>query len=114
MANSNSSERDYSQDAKRRRNFNLSRSRLPVIIIVILMLYISFSLGSRFDQLYSMQQNLDAMQAEIKDIHNKNAGLYEKLERLQSNDYIEQEAREKLGLVKPGEARIVTIPTAEE
>ncbi|KAF1085819.1 cell division protein FtsB [Sporotomaculum syntrophicum] len=114
MANSNSFENEYSQEVKRRRSFNLSRSRIPVIIIVLLMLYISFSLGSRFDQLNAMQQNLDAMQAEIKDIHNKNAGLYEQLERLQSNDYIEQEAREKLGLVKPGEARIVTIPTNDE
>lgn len=114
MANSNSSKKEYSQDAKRRRSYNFSRSRLPVIIIFLLMLYISFSLGSRFDQLSSMQQNLDAMQAEIKDIHNKNAVLYEKLEKMQSNDYIEQEAREKLGLVKPGEARIVTIPTDEE
>jgi cell division protein FtsB/cell division protein DivIC len=114
MVNSNFSDGEFSQDAKRRRNFNLSRSKLPVIIIALFMLYISFSLGSRFDQLYAMQRNLDAMQTEIKDLHNKNAGLYEQLERLQSNDYIEQVAREKLGLVKPGEARIVTIPAEEE
>jgi len=114
MVNSNSSDGEFSQDAKRRRNFNLSRSKLPVIIIALFILYISFSLCSRFDQLYAMQRNLDAMQTEIKDLHNKNAELYEQLERLQSNDYIEQAAREKLGLVKPGEARIVTIPADED
>ncbi len=105
---------EFSQDAKRRRNFNLSRSKLPVIIIALLMLYISFSLGSRFDQLYAMQRDLNAMQTEIKDLHNKNTELYEQLERMQSNDYIEQVAREKLGLVKPGEARIVAVPADEE
>jgi len=111
MAIGDSSEREFNQDAKRRRSFKLTRSKLPVIIVTLLMLYISFSLGSRFDQLYAMQRNLDAMQTEIKDLRNKNAGLYEQLERLQSNDYIEQVAREKLGLVKPGEARIVTVPS---
>lgn len=114
MANSNYPEQEHNQETKRRRNFNLSRSRLPVIIIVVLLLYIAFSLGGRFDQLFAMQQNLDVMQAEVKDIHNKNAELYEQLEKIQSNDYIEQEAREKLGLVKPGEARIVTIPADGE
>jgi len=114
MDNSNSFEGNFRQGAKRRRNFNLSRSKLPVIVIVLLMLYISISLGSRFDQLYAMQRNLDAMQTEIEDLHNKNTGLYEQLESMESNDYIEQVAREKLGLVKPGEARIVTVPTSED
>ncbi|AGK99767.1 FtsB family cell division protein [Desulfoscipio gibsoniae] len=114
MSISDASRREPNQDTKRRRNFNFSRSKLPVIIIVLLMLYISFSLGSRFDQLYAMQRNLEDMQTEIKDLRDKNAGLYEQLERLQSDDYIEQVAREKLGLVKPGEARIVTVPPGSE
>jgi len=114
MDNSNSFEGNFRHVAKRRRNFNLSRSKLPVIIIALLMLYISITLGSRFDQLYAMQRNLDAMQTEIKDLHNKNTGLYEQLESMESNDYIEQVAREKLGLVKPGEARIVTVPASED
>lgn len=114
MAIGDSPQREFNQDAKPRRSFNFSRSKLPLVIVTLLMLYITFSLGSRFDQLYAMQRNLDAMQTEIKDLRSKNAGLYEQLEKLQSNDYIEQAAREKLGLVKPGEARIVTVPAGAQ
>lgn len=92
-----------------RRRFSMSRSKLPLLIITLLMLYISISLGTRFDQLNAMQQDLRAMQAEIKELRGKNAGLQDKLEKLQSSAYIEQVAREKLGLVKPGEARIVPV-----
>jgi len=94
---------------KNRRRFSMSRSKLPLLIITLLMLYISFSLGTRFDQLNAMQQDLRAMQAEIKELRGKNVGLQDKLEKLQSNAYIEQVAREKLGLVKPGEDRIVPV-----
>ncbi|WP_347489701.1 FtsB family cell division protein [Desulfoscipio sp. XC116] len=111
MAVSDVSRGESKQYVKRRRNFNFSRSKLPMIIITLLMLYICFSLGSRFDQLYAMQRNLDDMQAEIKDLREKNVGLYEQVKMLQSNDYIEQVAREKLGLVKEGEARIVPAPS---
>lgn len=103
-------QRELNKESKRRWSFNLSRSKIPVIVIVLLMLYISFSLGSRLDQLYNMQKNIEAMRAEIEDLRERNAALHEELERLQSNDYIEQVAREKLGLVKPGEARIVPVP----
>jgi len=72
------------------------------------------SFTSNLKQLGSVRENLDEMQAEIQVLRAKNAGLYEKLEQLESDDYVEQIAREKLGLVMPGETRIVTVPPAEE
>ncbi|WP_313885440.1 septum formation initiator family protein [Desulfallas sp. Bu1-1] len=102
---------NYHGDRRRRRvRFRFSRSKLPVIIFTLLLLYVSFSLGSRFDQLYAMQRDLQAIEAEIKEIKEKNTGLQRQLENLQSDAYIEQVAREKLGLVKPGESRIVPVP----
>lgn len=101
----------YHNKGKRegQRKFNFSRSKLPLVIIAFLMLYITFSLGSRFDQLYAMQRDLQSIQSEIKELRGENSGLQEKVEKLQSEAYIEQVAREKLGLVKQGEARIVPI-----
>lgn len=102
---------NYREDRwKRRVRFRLSRSKLPVVIFTLLLLYVSFSLVSRFDQLYAMQHDLQAMEMEIKEIREKNTGLQKQLENLQSDAYIEQVAREKLGLVKPGESRIITVP----
>lgn len=94
---------------KRRVKFRLSRSKLPLIIFTILLLYVSISLGTRFDQLHAMQRDLQAIESEIKEISTKNAGLQKQLENLQSDKYVEQVAREKLGLVKPGESRIVPV-----
>ncbi len=104
----------YQQPEKTRtvRRFRFSRSKLPLIIIVLLLLYVSFSLGTRLDQLYAMQRDLQAIQAEVKELREKNARLQKQLEKLQSDAYIEQVAREKLGLVKDGEARIVPIAPA--
>jgi len=94
---------------RRRRVFRADRSKLPLVIVAVLLVYISFSLVTRFDQLYAMQRDLDTMQEEITEMRDKNQGLQKQLERLQSDAYIEQVAREKLGLVKPGETRIVPV-----
>lgn len=92
---------------KRRKVFNLSRSKLPIVIITLLMLYVCFSLGLRFDQLYAMQRDVESIQTEIKDLKIKNDGLQKQLKIMQSDVAVEQVAREKLGLVKKGEAKIV-------
>lgn len=94
---------------RRRRVFRSDRSKLPLVIVALLLIYISFSLVTRFDQLYAMQRDLDDMQKEIVEMRDENQGLQKQLERLQSDAYVEQVAREKLGLVKPGEARIVPV-----
>lgn len=100
---------------KRRKTFQLSRSKLPLLVVMLLLLYVSISLGSRFDSLYTMQRDLQAVQAEVQQLRAVNEDLSEQLELLQSDAYVEQVAREKLGLVKPGETRIVPMdPGAAE
>jgi len=94
---------------KRRRTFQLSRSRLPLLVVGLLLLYVSISLGSRFDTLYTMQRDLQAVQAEVEELRVVNRDLSKQLDLLQSDAYVEQVAREKLGLVKPGETRIVPM-----
>lgn len=94
---------------KSRRTFQLSRSRLPLLVVGLLLLYVSISLGSRFDSLYTMQRDLQAVRAEVQQLREVNRDLSQQLELLRSDAYVEQVAREKLGLVKPGETRIVPV-----
>ena len=94
---------------KNRRIFQVSRSRLPLLVVGILLLYVSISLTSRFDSLYTMQKDLRDVQAQVKQLREVNSNLSQQLELLQSDAYVEQVAREKLGLVKPGETRIVPV-----
>lgn len=97
------------QSKKTRGRFRITRSKLPLLIFIVLLLYVSVSLGTRFDQLHIMQRDLQAMEMEIQEISSKNAALHKQLENLQSDKYVEQVAREKLGLVKPGESRIIPV-----
>ncbi len=95
---------------RKQRTFRLSRSKLPLLVVGLLLFYVAFSLGSRFDSLYSMQRDLQAIQTEVQELRKINEELKTQLQLLQSDAYIEQVARDKLGLVKPGETRIVTVP----
>jgi len=94
---------------KNRRIFQVSRSKLPLIVVGLLLLYVSISLSSRFDSLYTMQRDLQDVQAQVKQLRQVNSDLSQQLELMRSDAYVEQVAREKLGLVKPGETRIVPV-----
>jgi len=56
-----------------------------------------------------MQGELRQVQKQVAELQIKNAQLRDQLKLVQSDSYIEQMAREKLGLVKPGESRIITV-----
>lgn len=96
--------------AKRRRSFKSSRSKLPALVAVLLLGYLVVSFGSQFSRLSNMQKDVRNIQQQVQDLQQKNAALREELHLVQSNAYIEKTAREKLGLVKPGETRVVPVP----
>jgi len=96
-----------------RKRFNPSRSRLPLLFLAVLLIYLSFSLVAQMNRLWAMQQSVAEMQARVEDLQEKNDSLWERLHVLQSDAYIEQTARERLGLVKPGETRVVPLPPGE-
>lgn len=93
----------------RRRVFRFSRSKLPALVLIILLLYLIVSFSLQFNKLYAMQGELRQVQKQMAELQVKNAQLRDQLRLVQSDAYIEQMAREKLGLVKPGESRIITV-----
>lgn len=98
----------------RRRVFRLSRSRLPVLALAVFMLYLCISFTFQFHRLNTLRQEIQQVQQQIGEIQAKNAELRDQLKKVQSDAYIEQVAREKLGLVRPGEARIVPLQSSSE
>ncbi|NPV74481.1 MAG: septum formation initiator family protein [Pelotomaculum sp.] len=94
----------------RRRSFNFSRSRLPALVALLLLGYLAITFSSQFGRLSVLQKNVDSIQQEVQELKQKNAALREELQMVQSDAYIEKTAREKLGLVKPGETRVVPVP----
>ncbi len=81
--------------------YNLYRliSTIGVFIIIGLLIVI----GAQFLKYQKVQQELADFEKRVSDYELRQAAVEEEIERLQNLDYIEALARERLGLVKPGE-----------
>lgn len=93
----------------RRRIFRFSRSKLPALVLIVLLVYLVITFSLQFNKLFAMQRELRQVQKQMVELQVKNVQLRDQLKLVQSDLYIEQVAREKLGLVKPGESRIITV-----
>ena len=87
-------------------------NKVMLFVTLAVVGYILFSLTSQFSRLHAMQSNVESLQNQIKEIETRNTALREQIKQIKSDAYIEQVAREQLGLVKPGETLVV--PTKAE
>jgi len=99
---------------KKRRVFRLSKSKLPLLGFVVLLFYLAVSFTLQFNRLSVLRQEVQQVQEQLAELRLKNTELREQLKRVQSDSFIEQMAREKLGLIKPGEARIVPLESSRK
>lgn len=98
---------------KKRRAFRPGK-KLPAIIAIFLLFYLLISFFAHFQRLYVLQKDIKEIERQLQELSLKNEELKKQLKQVQSDAYIEQVAREKLGLVKPGETRIVPLPKNDE
>lgn len=102
-------ERPPVRHTTRRKSLNLSKSRLPALIMVLLLSYLAISVGAEFSKISSMQRDVLSIQQEVQALQQKNSALRQELQVVQSDAFVEKTAREKLGLVKQGETRVLTV-----
>ncbi|MFZ5650575.1 MAG: FtsB family cell division protein [Bacillota bacterium] len=93
---------------KKRRVFRPGK-KLPAIIAIFLLFYLLISFFMHFHRLYALQNDIREIERQVEELKAKNEDLRKQLKQVQSDSYIEQTAREKLGLVKPGETKIVPV-----
>ncbi|HVF54217.1 MAG TPA: septum formation initiator family protein [Actinomycetota bacterium] len=65
-------------------------------------------------QLLAQRERIAGMNAELGRTQKINKDLDRRIERLRDADYIEQRAREQIGLVYPGETAFVVMPPSED
>ncbi len=92
----------------RRRVFRPS-IKFVTALALFMLVYLIFSFGTHFNKLYAMQQDVEKIQVQIKDLEKKNSELRQQLKMAQSDAYVEKVAREELNLAKPGESRIIPV-----
>lgn len=103
-----------SEISKPRKKFSPTRSRLPLLLLGILLIYFTVSFVMQTSRLWTLQHSVAQMQSRVEDLQKKNDGLWQRVQTLESDGYIEQTARERLGLVKPGETRVIPVAPGQE
>lgn len=88
---------------RRHRGGGYSLYRLINTIGVFIIIGLLIVIGAQFLKYQKVQQELADFEKRVRDYELRQAAVEEEIERLQNLDYIEALARERLGLVKPGE-----------
>jgi len=80
------------------------------VALVLLLLYVAGIFALQQYRLYQINQKIAGVKSEIAAAQQTKAALETTVENLQSDEYVEMVAREKLGLVKPGEIQYHPVP----
>lgn len=83
------------------------------LIFAALLGFFLFSLAGNVVKAYQLHKEMLEVERQVQDLTEKNKELREKIKMLQSDEYVEKMAREKLGLVKPGEKVIIRAQKGE-
>lgn len=83
--------------------------KLTYGLVIVIVLVIAYNLLRQITQALKSGERLSEATEELYKLQNKNQELKKKLPQIQSLDFIEQQARDKLGLSKKGET-VVIIP----
>ena len=78
---------------------------LKKIVIAGFIVFFAFSYIRQFITMNRIQKEIDIKQLQLEEVKQKNDRLQEEVEKINSNseEYLEKLARERLGMIKPGE-----------
>lgn len=79
------------------------------LIVLILLVYMAISLLTLRDQIASVQVQESQLTAQVAELRQKNASLESDIANSENPELLEKIARERIGLVLPGEKIFVDI-----
>jgi cell division protein FtsB len=85
------------------------KSKLLTGLIIIVGLYLIVSFSREIVGLLNKTKEIGKEQEKLEKLKTDNIALKQQLEYVQSNEFVEKEARDKLGMAKDGEA-VVLMP----
>jgi cell division protein FtsB len=96
--------------ARRRFGFpDLGKGAQWIGIVLVLGLLVAMAIQPT-RQLVQQKQRISDMATDLQHVENVNERLTDRIRRLRDPDYIEQRAREQVGLIRQGERTYVVIP----
>lgn len=81
------------------------------LIVVVFLVYTNINISQKRKALEAQR---DALEKEIEALEEKNRQLQDEASRQQTESFLEDEAREKLGFKKPGEEVVMVLPPEEK
>lgn len=85
------------------------KNRLIVIVSIIIGLYLIVTLSKSIIDILQKGKSTSNIETTVSDLRKQNITLKNKLKDVQSQEYVEKIARDKLNMAKPGES-IVILP----
>lgn len=81
--------------------------RIIYVSIVLIGVYLIINLTGSIVNLWQKQEKVEIAQIELGRLQKENKDLTSQLEYSQTAEFLEQQAREGLGLVLPGEKKVI-------
>jgi cell division protein FtsB len=91
----------------------LSTPKFVAIVTFTLVAVLCVDFGRKALDNYNNQRQVEWLRQQVKAEQDTNQELQATLEYVESDAYVEEAARESLGLVKPGEVPVVVVHQAE-
>jgi cell division protein FtsB len=88
------------------------KDRIIVVVGLLIVLVLFFSLLRSYKNLKNSNKEIAGAQKKVDDLANENISLDQRLGEVKSQEYIEKELRDKLGLAKENEI-VVVLPDEE-
>ncbi len=85
------------------------KSRLGLFIILAVIIYLSCIMIDQQRIIYAKQEERREIERKIEEQNRINKSLKRQKEDINSDEFIERVAREKLGLIKPGEKVFINV-----
>lgn len=87
----------------------------PTTILLIFFIFIFFSINTpTFNKILDQRREIKAFQNVLEQVKRANQELKKRVEIISSDEYIEEEARRKFGLVKENQTAYIVVDEADE
>ncbi|SDK97892.1 FtsB family cell division protein [Halanaerobium congolense] len=85
-----------------------------ITIIAIIAVIAAFNFYQNMTRMTQIENKIKKIEAEIAETEAENEQLQKQIQNSDNKEYIEEVAREKLGLVKPGEKLLIPVESENE
>src|SRR3989338_654878 len=86
---------------------NLLASRISLLVLVLLIVFIGIAVVKERKSQKIVKEDINSLENEIAELDSRSFELTQMIKYLRSDEYVEREAREKLGMQKQGEQLII-------